>query len=73
MHTDLPNNLVVLENAPRDVDAVVVPIRPGHVLVDVGIDAGHAAGFDARPSRVERDGDWLGEGEDEQEDKPAVE
>ena len=44
------------------------------MLVDVGIDAGHAGGdLEARSSRLERDGDRLGEGEDEQEDEPAVE
>lgn len=40
-HTDLPNDLVVLDNSPTNVDAVVVPVGPGHVVVDIGVDSGH--------------------------------
>lgn len=35
-----------------DVDAVIVPVCAGHVLVDVGVDSGHACDSrrgDARP------------------------
>ena len=54
-HTDLAHYLVVLQNAPGYVDAVIVPIRSGHLLVDIGIDARHAAGGLARralPTRI---------------------
>lgn len=37
--TDLAHDLVVFQNAPGDVDAVVVPVGARHVLVDVGVDA----------------------------------
>lgn len=39
---NLADNLVILKHAPRDVDRVVVPVRAGHVGVDVGIDASNA-------------------------------
>ena len=41
-HAYLPHDLVVLQNAPGDVDAIVIPICPGHIGVDVRIDACHA-------------------------------
>ena len=41
LHTDLANDLIVLKHAPGDVDAVIVPIGPWHVLVDIGVDARH--------------------------------
>lgn len=37
---DLAHDFVVLEHAPANVDAVVVPVGAGHVCVDVGVDAG---------------------------------
>lgn len=39
--TDLSDNLIVLENTPRNSHRVVVPVRPGHVGVDIGVDARH--------------------------------
>ena len=39
--TNLSHDLVVLQDAPRDGHRVVVPIRPGHVGVDIGVDARH--------------------------------
>ena len=39
---NLADNLVVFKHAPRDVDRVVVPVRAGHVGIDVGIDASNA-------------------------------
>ena len=38
---DLLDDFVILQDAPRDVHAVVVPVRSWHVLVDVGVDARH--------------------------------
>lgn len=42
MRTYLADNLIVLQNTPRDVDTVIIPVCPRHVLVDVGVDASHA-------------------------------
>ena len=39
---NLADHFVVLQDAPRDVDRVVVPVGAGHVRIDVGIDAGNA-------------------------------
>jgi hypothetical protein len=39
---NLADYLVVLKHAPGNVDGVVVPVRPGHVRVDIGVDAGEA-------------------------------
>lgn len=39
--TNLAHNFVVLQNAPGDVDAVIVPVGPRHGLVDICIDATH--------------------------------
>lgn len=51
--TYLAHDLVVVEHAPGYVDAVVVPVRPRHLLVDVGVDARHwedsAAALEAGP------------------------
>ena len=41
-HTNLANNLVVLEQAPGYVDAIVVPVGPWHKRIDVGVHARHA-------------------------------
>lgn len=41
MLTYLANDFVILEDTPGDVDAVIVPVRPGHMLVDIGIDTRH--------------------------------
>lgn len=42
--TDFANNLVVLQNSPRNVDAIIVPIGPRHMLVHIGIYARHDEG-----------------------------
>ena len=52
--TDLAHHLVVLENAPGDVDRVVVPVCPGHSGVDVCIDSSHAG---SRMKRNQQEGD----------------
>jgi hypothetical protein len=39
---NLPDHLVVFQDAPGDVDRVVVPVGAGHVRVDIGIDTGDA-------------------------------
>ena len=39
--TYFAHDLVVLQDSPADVDAVIVPVCPGHLLVDVGVDARH--------------------------------
>jgi len=39
--TDLAHHLIVLQLPPSDVHAVIVPVRPWHLLVDIGIDARH--------------------------------
>lgn len=41
LHTDLANDLIVLQYAPGDVDAVVVPVGARHMLIDVCIHASH--------------------------------
>lgn len=41
MLTYLANDLVILKDTPGDVNAVIVPVRPGHMLVDIGIDTRH--------------------------------
>ena len=41
--TYFADHLVVLEHAPGDIDAVVVPVGPRHVLVNIGIDTRHGA------------------------------
>ena len=40
--TYFPHHLVVFQHAPRNVDAIVVPIGPGHVLVDIRVHTGDA-------------------------------
>ena len=42
--TNLANHLVVLQDTPGNVHTVIVPVGPGHVLVDIGIDARHGDG-----------------------------
>lgn len=39
--TYLANNLVVLQHAPRNVDTIIVPIRPRHMVIDIVINARH--------------------------------
>lgn len=39
--TYLSDDFVILQHAPGDVDAVIVPIGPGHVLIDISVDASH--------------------------------
>ena len=39
--TNLPNHLVILKDPPSDVYAVVVPIGPRHLLVDICINSRH--------------------------------
>lgn len=39
--TYLANNFVILQHAPGNVDTVIVPIGPRHMLVDIGINARH--------------------------------
>lgn len=49
MCTNLPHDFVVLQHAPGDVDTVIVPIRPWHMLVDICVDSRHsAAGLEAQ-------------------------
>lgn len=42
--TNLSNDLVIFQNAPGDVDAVIVPVRPWHMRVYIGIHARHLVG-----------------------------
>lgn len=42
--TDFADHLVVLKNAPGDIHAVVVPVGPWHVLIDISVDARHGDG-----------------------------
>ena len=44
-HTDLAHDLVVLQHTPADVYAVVVPVCPRHLLIDIGVHARHDARF----------------------------
>lgn len=39
--TYLANDLVILQHAPGDVDAVVIPVGSRHVLVYIGVDTCH--------------------------------
>lgn len=41
LHTYLADHFVVFQNTPRNVHTIVVPIGPGHMLIDIGIDARH--------------------------------
>jgi hypothetical protein len=41
--TDLAYYLIVLQHPPCNVYAIIVPVRPWHLLVDISIDAGHLA------------------------------
>lgn len=41
---DLADDLVVFEDAPGDVDRVVVPVGAGHVGIDIGVDTREARG-----------------------------
>lgn len=41
--TNLANYFVILKNSPSNVDTVILPVRLGHVLIDIGIDPGHDA------------------------------
>ena len=41
LHTYLADHFVVFQNAPRNVHTIVVPIGPGHMLIDISIDARH--------------------------------
>ena len=49
--TDLPYDLVVLEHTPCDVDAVVIPVCPRHVLVHICIYTRHFAAVISRTAR----------------------
>lgn len=40
--TYLADDFVVLQHAPLYIYAVIVPVAPRHVLVDVGVDSRHA-------------------------------
>lgn len=40
-HVHVGNNGIQGQDLRTDVDAVVVPVAAGHVLVDVGVDARH--------------------------------
>jgi len=44
-HTDLAHDLVVLQHAPANVHAVVIPVCPRHLLVDIGVHTRHDARF----------------------------
>lgn len=39
--TDLANNLIVFEASPLDLNAVIIPVGPGHMGIDVGIYSRH--------------------------------
>ena len=39
--TYLPDNLIVLQYSPSDIDSIIFPICFWHVLIDVGIYTGH--------------------------------
>jgi hypothetical protein len=39
--TYLANNLIVLQHTPRNVDTIIVPIGPRHMLVDIGVNTRH--------------------------------
>jgi hypothetical protein len=55
--TDLAYHLIVLQYAPCDVHAVVVPVRPWHLLVDICVDARHlAAGLLGKAQRKTDEG-----------------
>ena len=43
--TYLAHHLIVLQDSPSDVDAVILPVGLRHVLVDVGVDSGHDGGW----------------------------
>ena len=51
-HTDFAYDLIVLQHAPSDIHAVVVPVRAWHLLVDICVDARHfAAGLLGKAQR----------------------
>ena len=54
------NRILSLTN----VNAVIVPIRPGHVVVDVGIDSGHEEYSWTVSDRPDRVGRWVAGEED---------
>lgn len=66
--TDLPHDLIVLQDAPRNIDAVIIPVGPGHVSVDVRIDTRHPGG-----GLVDGDEGKHGEDGDEAEEECADE
>lgn len=39
--TYLANNLVVLEHAPGNIDTVIIPVGPRHMLVDISVYTRH--------------------------------
>lgn len=39
--TYLANNFIIFQDTPGDIDTVVVPVGPRHMLVDISIDARH--------------------------------
>lgn len=41
--TDLSDNLIILHHTPGNIHAVIVPVRPGHLLIDISIDPCHVA------------------------------
>lgn len=45
--TYFAHDLVVLQDTPADVDTVIVPVCPGHLLIDVGVHARHGDGLSA--------------------------
>ena len=50
--TNLAHNFIVLQDAPRNVHAVIVPVRPWHLLVDICIYTRHfAAGLLGKAQR----------------------
>jgi hypothetical protein len=54
--TDFTYDLIVLQHAPSDVHAVVVPVRARHLLVDICVDARHsAAGLGKAQRKTGRD------------------
>lgn len=44
IRTYFAHHFIVLKHSPGDIDAIIIPVGPRHMLVDIGIDARHVGG-----------------------------
>ena len=59
MPTNLPHHLVILQDTPSDVDAVVLPVSFWHVLIHIGVDSSHDAACLALAKATDPDIRWA--------------